>query len=96
MLFCKLISVGCAYSSICFSVIAYAVYTRLPSDETTSSVDEPMVLDGDLELHRPLTGNSYFLEMCSSDGNRNRIPVQVAACEAEVFQSEVQFLSDQS
>ena len=32
-----------------------------------------------LELPTPVPGATYFVEMCSSDGNRVRMPVEVAA-----------------
>ena len=39
-----------------------------------------------LELPTPMPGATYFVEMCSSDGNRVRMPVGVAASAPDVVQ----------
>lgn len=43
--------------------------------------------DAVLELPAPVPGANYVLEVCSSDGNRVRIPIGVPTCGSEVPQS---------
>lgn len=107
-----------------------AVYSRLPSEEATIGVEQPMMpcstvmthhsqslsviarcegkdnmivsqwklSNGILELPTPEPGANYFLEVCISDENRVRIPVEIAACVPEVLRSpsEVRSPAEQS